>query len=117
MSNSRAFRPGRQARRASMKDQLRAKDRELAYLRGMSLGLEAQLAATKMERPADLEDWISNVAIPDMSDEERAQWDAMSPDERETFLDELGVQINASQKLLALDAGAPGSPAPSAAGS
>lgn len=115
MSNSRAFRPGRQARRASQKDLLRSKDREIAYLRGMSLGLEAQLAATKMERPADLEDWINDVALADMSEDERAQWDAMSPDERETFMDELGVQINATQNLLGADA--PAGPAPSAAGS
>lgn len=117
MSNSRAFRPGRQARRASMKDQLRAKDRELAYLRGMSLGLEAQLAATKMERPADLEDWINDVALQDMSDEERAQWDAMPPTDRETFLDELGQEINVSQKLLAAGVDVSAGPAPSAAGS
>lgn len=81
-------------------------------MKGLALGLEAQLAATKMERPADLEDWIESVALEDMDADERAQWDAMADADRERFLDELGVKINTTQKLMAVDAGAaPSQPA------
>lgn len=83
-------------------------------MKGMALGLEAQLAATKMERPADLEDWIRDVALPDMSPEERAEWDALGDEDRETFLDQLGQRINET-KLLAI-AGAGESPSPEASG-
>lgn len=114
MGNSRSFRPGRQARRQSLKDQIRGQARELAYLRGMTLGLEAQLAATKMERPADLEDWIAEVALPDMSPEERAEWDALSDEERETFLDQLGQRINETKALSV--AGVDAAPSPEASG-
>lgn len=114
MSNSRRFRPGRQAARQSLKSQVKARDLELARQRGINLGLQAQLSASKMERPADLEDWIREVALPDMSPEERAEWDAMNEDERETFLDQLGQRINAT-KLLAM-AGGDESASPGASG-
>lgn len=100
-----------------MREQIKAQARELAYMRGMSIGLEAQLAATKMERPADLEDWIREVALPDMSDEERAEWDAMSDAQRETFMDQLGQRINATELLATAGAGEAPSPEGSAQGS
>jgi hypothetical protein len=102
MGNSRNFRPGRQARRQSLKDQIRAKERELSYMQGLTMSLQAQLAATKMERPADLENWINDVALADMSPEEREQWEALSEPERETFMDELGLKINTTMKLAAV---------------
>lgn len=113
MSNSRNFRPGRAAKRQSLKDQVKAKDRELAYMRGMSLGLEAQLAATKMERPADLEDWIRDVALPDMSPEERSEWEAMDDAQREAFMDQLGQRINTTHMLAIAGVDEVGSPAAS----
>lgn len=117
MSNSRTFRPGRTAARHSLKQQVRARDIELARQRGINLALQAQLSATKMERPPDLEEWINEVALPDMSDDERAQWDALDDAGRESFMDQLGQKINVSRALLAVDADGAGSPSASAAGS
>lgn len=102
MGNSRNFRPGRQARRQSLKDQIRAQGRELAYMNGLTMSLQAQLAATKMERPVDLEDWINDVALGDMSPEERVQWVTMDEAQREQFMDELGVKINTTKNLAAV---------------
>jgi hypothetical protein len=102
MGNARKFRPGRQAARLSQRNTIKAMDLELARQRGINLALQAQLSASKMERPADLEEWIESVALPDMSPEERAQWDSMTDEERETFKDELGLKINTAQKLAAI---------------
>lgn len=117
MSNSRAFRPGRAAARRSLKQQVRVNELELARQRGINLALQAQLSATKMERPPDLEEWINEVALPDMSDEERAEWDALDDAGRESFMDQLGEKINVSRALLAAGVDEPAGPAPSAAGS
>lgn len=110
MSNSRNFRPGRTAKRLSQRQLIKAAELEIARQRGISLGLQAQLSATKMERPADLEDWIREVALPDMSPEERAEWDAMNDAQREAFIDELGVRINTTQLLATAGGGEAGSP-------
>lgn len=100
MGNTRRFRAGRQGKVLSQKEQLRQLRAENAYLSGYAASVEAQLAAAKMERPADLEEWIDSV-LPDLSDEERTEWDAMSPEEREAFKDALGQQINQAEALLA----------------
>lgn len=52
-----------------------------------------------MERPADLEEWVDSIQG-DLSADEKAEWDALSPEERETFLDQLGQRINVSEALL-----------------
>lgn len=101
MGNSRRFRAGRQAKTQSLKAQLKAIDRENSYYRGYAASLEAQLAATNMERPADLDEWIDSVALPDMDPEERQAWEAMSEPERDRFKDELGQQINATKLMAA----------------
>ena len=116
MGNSRNFRPGRSTRRRSQKDLIRSQGRELAYMKGLNLGLEAQLAATKMERPADLEDWINDVALGDMDPEEREQWDAMSDPEREHFMDELGQKIN-TVAAIGVDDGGSSNPSGDGTGS
>jgi len=109
MSNTRRFKPGRQARRQSLKAQLKQAEAENAYYRGFATSLQAQLRATQMERPADLDEWIESV-IPDMDEAERAEWEAMTPDEREEFLDQLGHSINVAQELAAAGVDEPASP-------
>lgn len=99
MGNSRQFRAGRKAKVEHQKETIRRLTAQVGYLEGLSLGLAAQVEASKMERPADLEDWIDSV-IPDLSDEERAEWDAMDEDERQSFIDALGQQVNVSKTLL-----------------
>lgn len=103
MGNSRNFRPGRRQRTLSIKQQVKQLERENAYQRGLAASLQAQLAATRMERPADLEQWIDEVALADMDPDERDAFDALSPAERETFIDQLGQRINTTRLLL--DAG------------
>jgi hypothetical protein len=104
MGNTRTFKPGRAQKRLSQKQQIRLLEHELAYADGALQATQAQLAATRMERPSDLEEWIQEVAIPTMDREEREAWDAMSDTERETFKDELGQRINAT-KIMAGEAG------------
>lgn len=99
MGNSRRFKPGRQARRFSLKDQLRQARAENEYYRSYAEAVQAQLTASRMERPADLDEWIDQVALPAMDEEERQAWDAMDDDEREHFKDELGTQIRATELL------------------
>lgn len=52
-----------------------------------------------LARPADLEEWINEVALGDMSSDERAQWGAMSDDEREAFVDALGQRLAVAENL------------------
>ena len=99
MGNTRRAKPGRQARVLSQKDEIRRLKAEVQYTTGYAESLQAQLAATRMERPADLDQWIEDEAIPLMDKEERDAWEAQTPEEREAFKDELGQRIN-TQKLL-----------------
>ena len=104
MGNSRTFKPGRRQKRLGQKQQIKTLEMQLAYADGALQATQAQLAATRMERPSDLEAWIEEVAIPTMDREEREAWDAMSDTEREHFKDELGQQLNATQ-IMAGEAG------------
>lgn len=61
--------------------------------------LNGLLAANQLERPADLEDWINEVALGDMDGDERAEWEAMSADEKEAFVDALGQRLAAAERL------------------
>lgn len=54
-----------------------------------------------LARPADLEDWINEVALGDMDADERAEWDAMDDGERENFVNALGQRLAAVEKLPA----------------
>lgn len=107
MGNSRQFRAGRRQKVLSQKERIRQLTAQLGYQEGLNMALAAQVQAAKMERPADLEEWIDSV-VPDLSDEERAEWDAMSDDEREAFKNALGQKINAERVLL--EAGEQASP-------
>ena len=100
MGNSRKFRPGRVAARRSQKQQIRALHAQLGYQQGLNEALVAQLEASRMERPPDLDEWIENDIIPLMDKEEREAWDAMDADELEAFKDRLGQRINASKLML-----------------
>lgn len=82
---------------------LRQVMRENAALKEMlkfqSDQIEKLRAQPVLARPADLEDWINEVALGDMDDVERAQWDAMSDDEREAFVDALGQRLAVAENL------------------
>lgn len=52
-----------------------------------------------LARPADLEDWINEVALGDMDSDERAEWDAMNDEEREAFVDALGQRLAVAENL------------------
>lgn len=101
MGNSRQFRPGRSQARLSQKAQIRQLRAETAYYRGYAESVQAQLAATKMERPEDLDEWVESI-LPDMDDNERAVWDSLSPAEQEDFKESLGQKINQEKLLLGL---------------
>lgn len=91
---------GRQAKNWNLKDQLKQRDAEIAYLKGLCMGLQAQLSASKMERPPDLDEWIETI-LPDMDPDERAEWDALTDAQKEALKDSLGEQINTEKLLLA----------------
>jgi hypothetical protein len=99
MGNTRRFNPSRRQKVLSLKEQNKQLAAEAGYYHGLATALAAQQEAAKMERPADLEEWLASV-IPDMSPEELAEWESMSAEEREAFTDELGQRINAQEKLL-----------------
>lgn len=103
MGNTRRARAGRQSKVYGQKDRIKQLELQVAYLEGLTMSLQAQLSATKMERPPDLDEWVESI-LPDMDDEERALWDSMSDEAREMFKDELGVKIN-TEKLLIAEAG------------
>lgn len=114
MSNTRIFRPGRKAKRLSQKQQIKTLNAQVGYLQGLAMGLAAENEALKMERPADLEDWVDSI-LDDLSEDERAEWDAMSGEDQQQFLDRLGQNINVSKAVL--DAGEEASPSPVSPGS
>jgi hypothetical protein len=97
MGNTRRFNPSRRQRVLGLKEQNKALRGQLTYAEGFIQGQQAIIAATKMERPPDLEEWVESI-LPDMNDAERAEWDAMDPADRAEFLDSLGEQINRSIK-------------------
>lgn len=90
------------------KPSLREAMRENAHLREMVKfqsdeieRLNGLLNSPILARPDDLEDWINEVALGDLSDSERAEWDAMSDDERERFVDALGQRLATVENLPA----------------
>lgn len=99
MGNSRRFKPGRQARRESQKEQIKRLTAQVGYQQGLNMALAAELEATKMERPADLEEWVDSVYA-DLDDQEREAWDGLTEAEQQSFLDQLGRRINVSKALL-----------------
>ncbi len=103
MGNTRRFNPSRRQKVLGLKADNRRLAAEAGYYRGLALGLAAEAEAARMERPADLEEWVDSI-LPDLDAEETAQWEAMSDEERATFVDQLGQRISASEKLLAPEA-------------
>jgi hypothetical protein len=99
MSNKNGFSPKRKAEVRGMKTEIKQLKAESSYNRGLAAGAQAQLAATRMQRPADLDDWIENEVVPLMNQEEREAWLDQTPEEMEAFKDELGRRIN-TEKLL-----------------
>lgn len=97
MGNTRRFNPSRRQAVRSLKQRNKDLRSEIGYLEGLVMVTEAKLAASRMERPADLDEWVANALIDgDMSPEEVAEWEAMSPGEQQEFLDQLGQRINES---------------------
>lgn len=82
-----------------LKEQNRRLVAALGYQEGLTQALAAQNQALKMERPADLEEWVASIQD-DLSEEEKAEWDALTPEDREQFLDQLGQRINVAEALL-----------------
>lgn len=103
MGNTRRFNPSRRQKVLSLREQNRVLVAALGYQEGMSRALAAQNQALQMERPADLEEWVASIQD-DLSAEEKAEWDGMSPEEREDFLNGLGQRINVAEALLGEDA-------------
>jgi acyl-CoA reductase-like NAD-dependent aldehyde dehydrogenase len=99
MGNTRRFNPSRRQKVLGLREQNRLLVAQLGYQQGVTQALAAQNEALKKERPADLEDWIDSIQA-DLSAEEKAEWDALSAEEREEFLDQLGQRINVSEALL-----------------
>lgn len=114
MGNSRQMRAGRRAKVESQKEQIKRLTSQVGYQQGLNMALAAEMEAMRMERPADLEEWIESI-VPEMNDEELADWNSMEEQERQDFIDRLGQRINVSKALL--DAGAEAGPTPSASGS
>lgn len=114
MGHSRRFRAGRQARRISQKEQIKALTAQVGYQQGLNMALAAELEAYKMDRPADLEEWVDSI-LDDFSEEEREQFESMDHEERQEFLDRLGQRINVSKALL--DAGDEARPTQAGTGS
>ena len=103
MGNTRRAKPGRQSKTLSLRD-------ENAYLKSMVKfqsdeieRLNGLISEPELERPADLEDWINEVALGEMSVDERAEWDAMSAEEKEHFVDALGAQLTKAGMITQLD--------------
>lgn len=100
MGNTRHFRAGRAAKRDSMRAKIKKLSAQVGYLEGLSMALAAEKEAAHMERPPDLEEWVESVTG-ELSEEELAELDGMSPEQREQFIDQLGRRINTSLALLA----------------
>jgi hypothetical protein len=99
MGNTRRFNPSRRQRVLGLKEQVRALNAQNGYLSGQIAAERAIHAASLMERPPDLDEWVAQ-ATQDFDGEERAQWEAMSEDEQAAFIEELGAKINTSRALL-----------------
>jgi hypothetical protein len=99
MSNKNGFSPRRKAAVRGLKAENKRLREEAEYNRGLAMSTQAQLAATRMERPPDLDDWIEAEVVPLMNKEEREEWFAQTPEEMEAFKDELGQRINAAKLL------------------
>lgn len=100
MSNTRRFKPERKQQVGTLRQEIAGYKAMLKFQSDRIADLEAQLAATKLERPADIEEWINEVALGEMDDDERAEWDAMSDYERERFVDALGQRLAATERLV-----------------
>jgi hypothetical protein len=99
VGNQRRFNPSRRQKVLGLREQNKRLVAALGYQEGLTQALSAQLRASTMERPADLEEWVASIED-DLSEQERAAWDELDPQEREEFLDQLGQRINVSGALL-----------------
>lgn len=99
MGNTRQFRAGRRQKVLSQKERIKQLTQELGYTQGLLMATAAELEATKMERPADLDEWVDSI-VEDMDEGERSEWDSMDEAEKAAFKDKLAERINRSKALL-----------------
>lgn len=103
MGNTRRFNPSRRQRVLSLKERNKQLAQEAGYYQGLVMAQAAQLEAMHMERPEGLDEWIDTI-LGDLDEQELAEWESMTPAEREMFVDQLGQRIKTQEALLSTTA-------------